>query len=143
MKKVTLFCAAALFSLLSFAQNDKGDIVKTGDKMPAFTLTSTVNGTVNSADLKGKVVLINIFATWCGPCQQFKPAFDAAAEKFAGQVEFVSVDVDNNPNTAQAFGVTGIPHVVILAPGKNTQNFVGTDELLPQDKFFKLVEDVL
>ena len=43
MKKVTLFCAAALFSLLSFAQNDKGDIVKTGDKMPAFTLTSTVN----------------------------------------------------------------------------------------------------
>ena len=42
------------FSLLSFAQNDKGDIVKTGDKMPAFTLTSTVNGTVNSADLKGK-----------------------------------------------------------------------------------------
>lgn len=37
MKKVTLFCAAALFSLLSFAQNDKGDIVKTGDKMPAFT----------------------------------------------------------------------------------------------------------
>ena len=44
MKKVTLFCAAALFSLLSFAQNDKGDIVKTGDKMPAFTLTSTVNG---------------------------------------------------------------------------------------------------
>ena len=56
MKKVTLFCVAALFSLLSFAQNDKGDIVKTGDKMPAFTLTSTVNGTVNSADLKGKVV---------------------------------------------------------------------------------------
>ena len=51
MKKVTLFCAAALFSLLSFAQNDKGDIAKTGDKMPAFTLTSTVNGTVNSADL--------------------------------------------------------------------------------------------
>ena len=46
MKKVTLFCVAALFSLLSFAQNDKGDIVKTGDKMPAFTLTSTVNGTV-------------------------------------------------------------------------------------------------
>ncbi len=88
-------------------------------------------------------IVIDFNATWCGPCQQFKPAFDAAAEKFAGQVEFVSVDVDNNPNTAQAFGVTGIPHVVILAPGKNTQNFVGTDELLPQDKFFKLVEAVL
>ena len=61
MKKVTLFCAAALFSLLSFAQNDKGDIVKTGDKMPAFTLTSTVNGTVNSADPKREVT--NKFAS--------------------------------------------------------------------------------
>ena len=63
MRKVTLFCAAALFSLLSFAQDNNADIVKVGDSMPAFTLHSTVNGTVNSEDLKEKVVLINIFAT--------------------------------------------------------------------------------
>lgn len=60
MRKVTLFFAAALFSLLSFAQDNNADIVKVGDSMPAFTLHSTVNGSVNSEDLKGKVVLINI-----------------------------------------------------------------------------------
>ena len=46
MRKVTLFCAATLFSLLSFAQDNNADIVKVGDSMPAFTLHSTVNGTV-------------------------------------------------------------------------------------------------
>ena len=51
MRKVILFCAATLFSLLSFAQESDADIVKVGDNIPAFTLHSTANGTINSADL--------------------------------------------------------------------------------------------
>ena len=54
MRKVILFCAATLFSLLSFAQESDADIVKVGDNIPAFTLHSTANGTIHSADLKGK-----------------------------------------------------------------------------------------
>ena len=48
MRKVILFCAATLFSLLSFAQESDADIVKVGDNIPAFTLHSTANGTINS-----------------------------------------------------------------------------------------------
>ena len=97
MRKVTLFCAVTLFSLLSFAQDNNADIVKVGDSMPAFTLHSTVNGTVNSEDLKGKVVLINIFATWCGPCQREIPHLQKLEEKYHGKdIYFVSISCDNN-----------------------------------------------
>ncbi len=55
-----ILCSSVILTAV-VCTDDKADIVKTGDSMPAFTLTSTVNGTVNSEDLKGKVVLINIF----------------------------------------------------------------------------------
>ena len=140
MRKVILFCAATLFSLLSFAQESDADIVKVGDNIPAFTLHSTANGTINSADLKGKVVLINIFATWCGPCQSEMPDIQTAWKEHGTDVEFVIVNMtgmngeteqsakafladagytfpcyfDANNSAATAFGVSSIPQTYLI-----------------------------
>lgn len=69
MKKALLLLAIIVSTLSLAAQNENGDIVKKGDQLPDFKLLSKINGNIDSEDLKGKVILINIFATWCPPCQ--------------------------------------------------------------------------
>lgn len=58
-----------LIAVCGKAQEAGTEKVKTGDSMPAITLNSEVYGKVTPADLKGKVVLVSLFATWCPPCQ--------------------------------------------------------------------------
>lgn len=69
LKIGTLIMALMLFFVGAHAQNSV-EKVKIGDTMPQFTLNSDVYGQVTPSDLKGKVVLVSLFATWCGPCQK-------------------------------------------------------------------------
>lgn len=69
MKKWIAFCVFALIGISSFAQNDNGDVIRPGDSMPSFILQSAGGKTIDSKALKGKVVMVNVFATWCPPCQ--------------------------------------------------------------------------
>lgn len=70
MKKIFLMTLLTLLVLGVKAQDSNEDIVKVGEKMPAFSIVSDNGTKVSSADFKGKVVLINFFATWCPPCQK-------------------------------------------------------------------------
>lgn len=90
-----------------------------------------------------QLTILDFNATWCGPCKMFAPAFDTAAEKFAGKAVFASVDVDNCPETANAFGIRAVPTLVLLRPDGKTVRYEGTQDLLPAEKFEKIVKDNL
>ena len=65
MKKYLLASLLALLAFVGKAQEDNSDIVKVGDTMPSFTIVSDNGSKLQSASLKGKVILVNFFATWC------------------------------------------------------------------------------
>lgn len=73
MKKIFLLLSLA-FSINTFAQtSDEGSYTKVGDTAPTFTFEIEKGKTIDLADFKGKLILINLFATWCPPCNTELP----------------------------------------------------------------------
>lgn len=89
-------------------------------------------------------LLIDFNATWCGPCQKFKPVFHGVAAKLAGSADFVSVDADECPNTVQAFGVESLPTLYVILPDGTTKQFVGlNDFMMTEESFAEYVNSLL
>lgn len=72
-----------------------------------------------------KTVLIDFWATWCGPCKMLSPIIESIAEKYDGTVKVCKVNVDEQPELANAFDVASIPTVVIMKDGKIVNTSIG------------------
>ncbi|MDQ3760225.1 MAG: tetratricopeptide repeat protein [Actinomycetota bacterium] len=70
-------------------------------------------------------VVVDLWATWCGPCKQLSPVLERLAESSGGAWVLAKIDVDANPRIAQLFGVQSIPTVIAIAGGQPVDAFAG------------------
>ncbi|HUK28431.1 MAG TPA: thioredoxin [Candidatus Acidoferrales bacterium] len=77
------------------------------------------------------LVVVDCWAAWCAPCRAIAPMVDEMAKEYSGKVVFGKLNVDENPETAQKFGVMAIPTLLIMKNGQEVDRVVG---ILPKDQ---------
>ncbi len=91
--------------------------------------------------LQSKVpVLVDLWAEWCGPCRMIAPIVDELAEEYNGRINFVKLDIDQNPKTPAKYGIMSIPTLLIFKNGEPVSHIVG---LRPKEELKRNLEAAL
>ena len=89
-------------------------------------VSDVTDGNFESAVLNSdKPVLVDFWAQWCAPCRMLAPTVEAVAEKYAGSASVVKLNVDDNPQVSQRYGIKGIPTLILFKNGKEEERVVG------------------
>ena len=103
--------------------------------MIKHTTTATFNEDVLNSDVP---VLVDFWATWCGPCKMLAPVLEEVDKEANGKFQICKIDIDENGELAQQFRIMSIPTIMIFKNGKAVKTSVG---LIPKEQILSLLND--
>ena len=94
---------------------------------------------INEVLKSKKLVVVDFFATWCGPCQMLAPVLINLDKKYNEEVEFYKVNVDENQDAAIRYGVSSVPTLVFFKNGEEVERQVGYME---EEELSKIIDEI-
>jgi len=91
----------------------------------AEIINTTDTDFTNDVSESGKLVIVDLWAEWCGPCKMMDPVLKDIAELYNGKVKVVRINVDHNQNTPVKFSVMNIPTLLFFKNGKEVDRVIG------------------
>lgn len=85
-------------------------------------------------------VVVDFWAVWCGPCRMIAPMVEELSVQYEGKVQFVKLNVDENPETSMKYGIRSIPTLLVFKNGKPVDQVVGA---VPKKELQRHVDAIL
>ena len=139
MKSTAIVCVAAagIVAMGLAAGCSQAATAEKGHITEEITTAEQYDAKIVGAD---KPVLVDFYATWCGPCQQLAPVLSELEKKYAGRINFYRIDVDKAKDLSSAHGIKALPTLLFYKDGEVVKRLVGYQS---KDSLTRLLDSLL